>query len=346
MRPTRRAAFFVATSLALAAPLARAAEPTHAATPAPTPAQIQAARDLFASATKDEEAQRWADALDKLHRVADVKLTASVRYHTAFCEEKLGQSATALAHYTEARDAAEREHNKDVLELLKPPFLADLRARVPTLTIEVPPDATGAEVTLDGQPHPQGSWSTAVPLDPGTHRIEAHAPDREPFARELTLHEREVTVLDVSLPPIARPVMVAPPPASPVATKPATPPPPADVEASPPPTSEPSSRRPIAAAVGMTVGAVLLAGGGVGAFVIAGNAQSSGAATCATRTTSCDDLKTPVRTWDAVALGAWIGAAALATTAIVLWASPSKAQSAGEVHVTATASQLRLEGTF
>jgi hypothetical protein len=276
-----------------------------------------------------------------------VKLTASVRYHTAFCEEKLGQSATALTHYTEAHDAAEREHNKDVLELLKPPFLADLRARVPTLTIEVPPDATGAEVTLDGHPHPRDLWSAAVTLDPGTHRIEAHAPDREPFARELTLREREVTVLDVSLPPVAKPA-AAPVLAPPIAATP-TPTPVSD-QASAASAREPlassTPKRPIAAAVGTTIGAVLLAGGGVAAFVIAGNAQSSGASQCLARTTSCDDLKTPVRTWDTVALGAWIGAAALATTAIVLWASPSKTQSAGEVRVTASGPSLRLEGSF
>ena len=84
----------------------------------------------------------------------------------------------------------------------------------------------------------------------------------------------------------------------------------------------------------------------MGAFVLAGNAQSSGASQCLTRTTSCDDLKTPVRVWDSVALGAWIGAAALATTAIVLWATPAKAESGGSILVTASGSQLHLEGSF
>jgi len=343
MKPTRCAAFFLATTL-LAPLLARAAEPPSAATL--TPAQVQAARELFAAASKDEDAQRWSDALEKLHRVAEVKLTASVRYHTAFCEEKLGQSATALVHYTEARDAAVREHNKAVQELVKPTFLNELRARVPTLTLEVPSDAKGAEVTLDGNPQPPALWSTAVPLDPGTHRIEAHAPDREPFVRELTLHDREVTVLDVSLPPSVQP-LPAPLPSPPAlpAAKPAptrdTPAPPLARTAHP--SASGGASRPIGAAVATTIGAVVLVGGGLGAFVIAGNKQSSGASACLTRTTGCDDLKTPVHTWDRVALGAWIGAAALTTTAIVLWAMPSSPR---DVRVTAAGSQLRLEGTF
>jgi hypothetical protein len=170
----------------------------------PTPGQLQAARELFAAATEDERASRWADALDKLRRVADVKLTAGVRYHIAFCEEKLGLTATALAHYTEAHDAADREHNKEVMVLLKDPFLPDLRARVPTLSIEVTADALGAKVTIDGHPHPAGLWGIAVPIDPGPHVIAGTAPGREPFSKQITLHEREVTVLDVVLRPPTR----------------------------------------------------------------------------------------------------------------------------------------------
>jgi hypothetical protein len=359
MMPTRCAAFFVAASVALCAPLARAAGPSGAsaatAHPAPTAAQLQTARDLFASATKDEDAQRWADALEKLHKVAEVKLTAGVRYHTAFCEEKLGLSATALTHYTEAFDAAGREKNRDVQELLKPPFLSDLRARVPTLTVEVPPDAVGAEVTVDGHLHPQNLWSVAVPLDPGVHRIEARAPDRVPFLREMALHEREVTVLDISLPRLANTPPPPPPAPLPVASAPPAPAPtprqgddtgrtttafPATAP------SSSASHRPTGAALGTTIGAVLLAGGGVGAFVLAGSAQSSGESQCLTRTTSCNDLKTPVRVWDSVALGAWIGAAALATTAIVLWATPATAESGGGVRVTTSGSQVRVEGSF
>jgi hypothetical protein len=199
MMPKRRTAFFARSAFALAlasATTALAADPA----PSPTPGQVQAARELFAAASKDEAASRWTDALDKLRRVAEVKLTAGVRYHIAFCEEKLGQIASALAHYTEARDAAEREHNKDVLNLLKEPVLALLRARVPTLTIVVHPANAEAEVTVDDHRHPRGLWRVAVPVDPGVHRIEARAPERDSFSREITLEEGEATVVDVILP--------------------------------------------------------------------------------------------------------------------------------------------------
>jgi hypothetical protein len=67
---------------------------------APAGDQVRAARRLFADAEKDEDASRWADALEKLRRVAQVKLTAGIHYHIALCEEHLGQLATALDQYT------------------------------------------------------------------------------------------------------------------------------------------------------------------------------------------------------------------------------------------------------
>jgi hypothetical protein len=220
MTPMRLRGFFArsafAISVALASVAALAADPP----PTPTPGQLQAARELFAAASKDEAASRWTEALEKLRRVAEVKLTAGVRYHIAFCEEKLGQLASALAHYTEARDAAEREHNKDVLNLLPEPIFLALRARVPTLTIVVHPATADAVVTIDDHRHPSGLWRVAVPIDPGVHRIEAHAPERDPFAREITLNEGDATVLDVILPvsPPALPAPRAAPTSSPTPT--------------------------------------------------------------------------------------------------------------------------------
>jgi hypothetical protein len=203
MMPTPRARCVVGAAFAFLIPLSIAlafvTRGALAADPAQTPSQIQAARELFAAASRDESALRWTEALAKLRRVAEVKLTAGVRYHIAYCEEKLGQLASALAHYTEARDAADREHSKDVLDLLKEPTLTLLRARVPTLTVVVHPANVEAEVTIDGRRIPSGQWRAAQPVDPGVHRVEARAAERDTFAREVTLQEGDAAIVDVIL---------------------------------------------------------------------------------------------------------------------------------------------------
>ena len=60
---------------------------------------------------------------------------------------------------------------------------------------------------------------------------------------------------------------------------------------------------------------------GVGSFFGAAGAQDSLERACATRS-SCDDEKSPVRTWDAVALTSFVSAGVLAVVATVLFVQP------------------------
>src|ERR1019366_8707267 len=70
---------------------------------APTPDPLVAARALFAEALQDEEAGRFAVALEKFERVRAVRDTASIEYRIASCHEGLGEPAEAYRAY----DAAE-----------------------------------------------------------------------------------------------------------------------------------------------------------------------------------------------------------------------------------------------
>src|SRR5437660_11681354 len=127
----------------------------------PTPGEVQAARELFTKAEADEDAGKWADALDKLKRASSVKPTPGLRFHIALCEEKLNQLVAALADYTAADQMAHDQNNKDVVDAVAEPLKA-LRIRVPTLTIEVPP-AQGSQVELDGKAIAQGLYGVAMP---------------------------------------------------------------------------------------------------------------------------------------------------------------------------------------
>ena len=108
-----------------------------------------------------------------------------------------------------------------------------------------------------------------------------------------------------------------------------------------------SSDRPMFAIVATAAGAVVLAGGGVGAFVAAGSADDQGRGQCASGwSSSCDGQRSTVRTLDSVALGAWIGAAALAATSVVLWVSHPAREGTKSVSLLAGPGSLGLEGRF
>jgi hypothetical protein len=311
---------------------------------APTEAELRAARQLFLDAEKDEDAARWADALEKMRRVADVRRTPGVRYHIALCQEHLGQLAAALDGYTTAESEARAENAQDVLRVVGKQ-LADLGPRVPRLTLRLAPEVQGETVKLDDAPVAPAVLGKAVPVDPGVHKVDASAPGRTGWSTTVTLHERDVVVIDVSPGDVATPAS-APAPASVPVPAPAPAPAPASAPApAPAPDTAPSHT----AALLATGGAVLLAAGGVGAFILAGNAHSDGVAQCAqlasTAADACDGSKNTVRAWDSTAAGAWIGAAAVGTVAVLLWAAPST-PSAPRARLRLGPAAAALEGSF
>jgi hypothetical protein len=295
----------------------------------PAEADLKGARDLFAEAEKDEDAGRWSDALDKLHHVADVKLTSGVRYHVALCEEHLGHMVTALADFSAAQAQARADGANDVLRLVGK-HLDELGPRVPRLTVRVVPADVAVTVKLDGIALPASSLGTPMPVDPGPHHLEATAassasadastPLRAPAVADVTLQERDVTSLELKLgEPAVAPVLA--PVAAPV-------PVPAPAPA-PEPTATPAPSPTRTGAIVATAGAAVLAAGGVLAFVLAGNAVNSGEQQCADQHGPCDSEKTTVRAWDFTAAGAWIGAAGVATLAVLLWMQPRTPESEG-----------------
>jgi len=287
----------------------------------PTDAQVQAAREIFAQAEKDEDASRWSDALEKLRRVSEVRLTAGVRYHVALCEENLGQLAGALSDYTAADTQARSENAQDVQRLVGT-RLASLGPRVPRLTVHVVPEVPDEVVTLDGQPIAHSLIGAALPVDPGAHRVEATAANRPTSSALVTLRERDSTVLEVKLGALSTPT--------------------------PTPTSTLTPHR--AAATLATAATVVLAAGGVGAFLLAGGSHDSAVSSCArvvsASADACDSQKNEVRAWDFVAAGAWVGAALAATIAIVLWTKPSHEPTATTTRILAGPGSLVLGGRF
>jgi hypothetical protein len=312
---------------------------------APGDVEVRAARQLFADAEKDEDGGRWADALVKLRRVSQVKLTAGIHYHVALCEEHLGHLAAALDEYTAAEGQARAENAEDVLHLVGK-RLADLGPRVPRLTIRLVPGVPDATVTLDGAKLSPAVFGTALPLDPGEHRIEATAPDRPPTIRSVTMHERDVTAVDLQ---VAKPT--PPPSPAPVAPSPAANATPAPPPSPPPETPAPPTGPSRTGAILATAGAVVLVGTGVAAFLAAGSAHTRAVSQCAelvsTSPDACDSEKNGVRAWDFTAGGAWLGAAAAGALAGFLWSRPSSpSSSAASAQLVVLPGSVVLGGRF
>jgi hypothetical protein len=308
-----------------------------AAAEAPTAAELNAAREQFMAAEKDEDAQRWSDALEKLQRVARVKLTSGVRYHTALCKEHLGRLVEAMNDYKAAAAQARTENATDVLRLVDR-RIAESTERTPQVVIVLVPSTPEATVLLDGQPIAAG---TPLPVDPGTHTIDASASGRTASSATVTVQERDSTRIELRLDPVA-PAPVASPPA-PVIESP-----------EPARSAVPEPRPPRAPTVTIVAAATAgaLAAGGLAAYLVAGSQHSDSVQGCAqivsTQTDACDAGKNSVRAWDWVGVGAWAGAAVAGAVAIVslVRSHAGGAGAAPAASLVVAPASMRLEGTF
>lgn len=302
-------------TLLVASPLAGVAFATE-----PSAQQLQYARDLFAEAQKHERDGNWQAALEALNKIAGIKLTPGVQYHLALCKEKLGMIVEAFKDYQAAEREAQAQNVQDVLQAVKGP-LAALREKVPRLKVTVPSEVKDPKVTIDGAPLDAASFGMEIPVAPGDHRIEASAPGRAPFDGKVPTKPGEIVVVPVILPRVAMAPAPVPAPAPGKEAQPAT----TSPAETPPAEEEPTSsgKQSRTGAIIATGSAVFLVATGIAAFAIADGKQSDAREQCAQQA-SCDDLRGPVRTWDTVALGAWIGGAVAGTIAVVLWLKPSK----------------------
>jgi len=341
----RRRARASATAL-IAGYLLVGATATRTASAAPTPADIATARALFAQATADEQAGRWSDALLKIRRASAVKMTPGLRFHIALCEERTGHLVAALDDYTAAQAAARADGNREVLGLVSEPLLS-LKVRLPTLAINMPArfqtaDAQ-AEVRLDGAPVAAGAVGTHIPVDVGSHTIQATAAGQTPYAITVTVVERQAATVDVLFVPLGGSGAAGPLAGSPGAADTNT------IAVRSPESS--SAHGPRTLPIVATFAAVALVAGGVGAYVAAGSEQSLSQGECkgvvvAPGAPPCGNA-TAVRAWDGVALGAWIAGAGAGVAAVVLWARPTGTSlDSGHAELRAGPGTLSLVGTF
>ena len=152
------------------------------------------------------------------------------RFNLADCYERRGQLASAWVNYVGVADAAERLGQMDRAQFARARADA-LEPRLSHLRIDVDEPVPGLRLTRDAEDVGPAQWSMQVPVDRGRYRIEATAPDHEPWAATVEVEQEAVTV-QVRVPPLRPTVATAPPPVvhPDPAPSPVGPPPPQDDE--------------------------------------------------------------------------------------------------------------------
>lgn len=225
----------------------------------PTPADQALAAALFDDGRKLLTEGKIDEACTKLGRSYELEAVLGTLLNLAVCHDKQGKTATAWAEFNSAADLADKARDsarkRFALEQVKA-----TGARLSRLTVRAPALPGGASVKLDGRDLGPALLGTAVPLDPGDHRIEVTAPGKRTFAVTVKVDAGPAQrTLDV--PPLddqaTAPPVIEPPPANTVS--------PANTALTPPPVEAGGGRSTPRLAAGIAVGGAGLVGVVVGA---------------------------------------------------------------------------------
>jgi serine/threonine-protein kinase len=226
-----------------------------------------AAQALFYDARALMQAGKYSEACPKLEESLRLDAGIGTQFNLADCDEHLGKIATAWAAFLEVAAESKSSGQRD-REKLARKRAAALEPRLPRLTITVSDGPPGLEVKRDGIPTHAAAWGTAIPVDPGLHRVTASAPGKQTWETTIMAAEAQAAHVTVprELPAGAVPVV---PPSGPAArateaSGAATPPPSAEGGADSAPAS--GARRGTAQrTVGWVITGLGAAGLGVGA---------------------------------------------------------------------------------
>jgi hypothetical protein len=311
----RSLASSLAVAVLLGAPAARAQS-----------TDLAAAQGLFDEAKQLVAEGKMAEACPKF--LASFKFDAKpgTAVNLADCYEKTGKIASAWARYLEAEALAQRAGQPE-REVYAREHAAALEPKISRLGITAPTAPPGLEVRRDGVVLDAAILGTAVPVDPGTHLVEARAPGKKPWSRtvEIALVAGRVAV---EIPPLEDSAPVTMEGARPPAVGPVVP-------GAPPPPAAPARAFPRKAlglaAIGVG-GAGVLVGAITGGLAVA--KHGSLAATCTGGV--CVNQGSALDSYHALGTASDVGlfaGGALAVTGIVLVATAPRASAAPQAWV-------------
>lgn len=159
-------------------PLLAAALIGQMAAAAPSASDKATAQTLFDDALKLLAAKDYEPACKKLEESNRLDPAMGTKYRLGECYEHLGRTASAWATFREVADEAKAAGQGD-RERRARERANKLEPKLAKLTITA--KGKGLEVKRDGAVIGEGQLGTAVPIDPGSHTIEASAPGKQPW---------------------------------------------------------------------------------------------------------------------------------------------------------------------
>jgi hypothetical protein len=147
--------------------------------------EVAAAQKLFEEGRALMKKGQPGEACPKFQESQHLDPGLGTQFNLANCLEQLGKLASAHALFTEVADAA-RASGQVEREQVARARADEVEPRLTKLAILVPAGSSGElKVVRDGVPVAQAEWGSAVPVDPGIHRVRASGPDLEQWTTDI-----------------------------------------------------------------------------------------------------------------------------------------------------------------
>ena len=192
-----------------------------------------AAESLFDRGLDLMRQGKLSEACESLEQSQAIEAGIGTMLYLAECYEKTGRTASAWALFREASSRAAAAGQTERAEAGKQ-RAEQLEGKLSTLTVTIAEasQVEGLSVLRDGTALNEGLWNLPVPVDPGTHQLEARAPGYKAWKAEVTVADAaqasvEIPALEAApeevaartepepatfAAPITHPVTQAPPP--------------------------------------------------------------------------------------------------------------------------------------
>jgi tetratricopeptide (TPR) repeat protein len=156
-----------------------------------------------------------AEACPKFAESYRLDAATGTLLNLAACHESEGKFAAAWVEFSRAAALARRDRRYDRVRFAQE-RLAVLEPKLSRLTVVVAAEgeAPGLEIRVDGAPVRDAARGVSTPVDAGSHTVEASAPGRKPWSRQVEIagEAANVTVLVPALEPAAPVTPTAPEP--------------------------------------------------------------------------------------------------------------------------------------
>jgi hypothetical protein len=297
-----------------------------------------AAEALFEEARSMVAAGKFADACPKFAESQRLGPSVSTLLNLANCWERAGHTATAWATYREAASAANASGRKDYLATAQ--RRADgLAPKLARLIITVAQPAPGQQVKRDGVAVESAEWNVGIPVDTGSHTVEASAAGRKSWSITVDVAQ-DGAQSTVGIPPLEE----APPGEAPAVPPPTTATDNAPAAAATATTPTPPASAPVAQSStgsGQRIGGLVIGGVGIVGLAVGGvfalgakskyndsldNCETSNKDLCnGTGLSQRDDARSA---GNLATVFVGVGAAALVTGGVLFFAAPRSSSSA------------------